>query len=111
MDFDLERLFKQSVIVCFIDRSYQFADSGATEDRQFLFARLRLRRPLCSEQEVREATAVIKMQMTDPNRIEIGPVKIFLRHAVRGVTSAIKQQRSCFGLQPESRRRAFWVRH
>jgi len=28
--------------------------------------------------------------MTDPNRIEIGPVKIFLRHAVRGVTSAIK---------------------
>src|SRR3954470_12637872 len=40
--------------------------------------------------------------MTDPNRVEVNPVKIFCGHAMRGVRAAIEQNGSGFSLQPET---------
>src|SRR6185369_3914204 len=58
-----------------------------------------------------ESGTVIEVQVTNPDRIEVYPVKIFLGHAMRHVGTAVEQDRSRIRLQPESGRGAMRMKN
>src|SRR5436853_5485642 len=104
MQLNRERQLEQSVIVRIVDRSQKSLDAFTAKNLQRLSSSLGLRRPFQTKQQRCQTAAMIEMQMANPNGVEIGPVEIFCRHSVRGVTAAIKQDRTSFSFQPESSR-------
>src|SRR2546421_255495 len=95
-----EFLIEQFVIVGVVDRLQEFLDALAAENPQWLLALINSGSPFNSKQKRRQSGTVIQMQMTNPNRIQVGPIEIFLRHAMRRVGAAIEENRSGFGLKP-----------
>jgi hypothetical protein len=54
---------------------------------------------------------MIKMQMANPDCIEVGPVDALLRHAMGRVGAAIKQDQTICCFQPESGGRPLGMRN
>jgi hypothetical protein len=48
--------------------------------------------------------------VTNPDGIEVRPIQVLRCHSVRGIGTAIEQERSSFGLQPETGRGATWMK-
>ena|SRR5437660_12709225 len=89
-----------------IDRAHKFFYSLAADDPQWFCAGADAGRPLDAEQKRGQTAAMIQMQVTDPDGIEVWPIQVFLRHPVWGVGAAIEQERPSVGLQPEAGRGA-----
>ena len=65
---------------------------GRSDDLQRIGSCLHLRRPFNPKEKRRQPAQMIKMKVADPDRIKPRPVEIFLRHAMRGIRTNIKQQ-------------------
>ena len=78
-----ERLLEKPVIIGLIDNLKNFLKPNCATDGKRLNPMVRLRRRTSCEQERRETAEMVQMKMADPDRIEIGPVKFLLGHAMR----------------------------
>src|ERR1700752_2869571 len=111
MKFERKRLLEKFVIVRLVDGLQEFFDTLTAEDLERLLTVLYPGRPLNPGQQRGQTGAMIQMQMANPDGVEIQPVEILLGHPVRGVGTAIEQNRAGVGLQPECRRRALRMRN
>src|SRR5262245_22148900 len=89
-----KRLFEQFVIVRLVDRRQKFPEALAAEYLQWFLPLIDAGRPLDSGQEWRQPSAMIQMQVANPDGVEIHPVEVLLGHPVRSVGAAIKQNRA-----------------
>src|SRR2546421_2702521 len=76
VNFNREFLIEQFVIVGVVDRLQEFLDALAAENPQWLLALINSGSPFNSKQKRRQSGTVIQMQMTNPNRIQVGPIEI-----------------------------------
>src|SRR5215510_1027851 len=104
MELNGKRQLKQFVIMRFVDRLEQFFNSFAAKDSERFLPPINPGRPFEAKEKRGQPGAMIQMQMTDPDCIKVHPVGIFLGHSMRGVRTAIQQNRSYLCLEPVSGR-------